>query len=326
MIRYLGGRLASAVVVLVVLSIATFALQHLVHTDPAIAVAGEGATPEQLAKVREELGLNDSLPQQYLTWAGNALHGDLGTSWNVQPGKPVRTLIAERFTTTLALAMFAILLGVLIAVVLGTTAAVFEDRWPDRAVNAFSSIGLAMPNFWFGLLLVYVFALRLHWLPAIGHVALTDDPWEWLKRTILPATALALTASAQLIRQLRASLVQVLHAEFIRSAYAKGLRPTVVLMKHGLRNAAIPVVTLLGLQLIQLLGGAVIIEVLFVIPGLGTLLLSASTTQDIPIIQGVVLVFGVLALVVNLVVDASYGFLNPRVRAPHTAEAAGTAS
>jgi peptide/nickel transport system permease protein len=213
-----------------------------------------------------------------------------------------------------------------LALIFGTTAAVYEDQWPDRLVNAITSVGMAMPNFWFGLLLIYVFSLSLHWLPPIGNVELTDDLWGWVRHTILPATALAITSSAQLTRQLRASLVSVLHSDFIRAAYAKGLGPFAILMKHALKNAAIPVVPLLGLQLIQLLGGAVIIEALFVIPGLGTLLLSATTTQDLPVIQGVVLVFGMIALLLNLIVDTSYGYLNPRVRTGDVPAGSGSSS
>jgi peptide/nickel transport system permease protein len=314
MIRVIAGRVLSAVLVLIVLSIATFLLQQLMVGDPAFVVAGENARPEEVAAVRKDLGLDRPLVSQYFSWAGDAIHADFGTSWSVRRDQPVARLISDRIQVTLSLAVLAIVLAVIIALVLGTLSALFEGRRIDRAITAFSSLGMAVPSFWFGLLMIYVLSLKWRVLPAIGYVPIESDPAEWLRHLIMPALALAMASSAQLTRQLRASLTVVMRSEYIRTAYAEGLPARWIFLKHGVRNAALPVVTLLGLQLIHLLGGAVIIESLFTLPGLGTLVITAVQNKDLPIIQGVVLVFGIVAIVVNLLVDTTYGFLNPKVR------------
>jgi peptide/nickel transport system permease protein len=310
--RLLAGRLVAAVPLLFFASVGAFLLIHLTPGDPAAIAVPEGATHQQLEEARHALGLDQPLLVQYLSWVRHAAAGNLGTSF--QNGRPVATLIAERLPVTLSLALMATAFSVPIALFLGTLAGAFEGRPVDRLVTAFSSLGLAMPSFWVGLLLAYAFAIRNRWLPATGWVPFTDDPWAWFTHLVLPAFTLAVGTSAQLTRQLRGSMADVMSTDYIRAAEAKGLGPVMILGKHGLKNAAIPVVTLLGLQLIALLGGAVIVEAVFALPGLGTLIITAVVNRDIPVIQGVVLVIAVVAVVVNLLVDLTYGWLNPRVR------------
>jgi peptide/nickel transport system permease protein len=270
------------------------------------------ATEQQLADARHQLGLDQPLLMQYLTWAGGALTGHFGNSF--LDGRPVSVLISERLPVTLSLTIFALALSIPIALVLGMLGGAFEGRPIDRVITAVSSLGMAMPSFWVGLILAYAFAIKNHWFPVVGYVPISQDPLAWATHMFLPALTLAVGSSAQLTRQLRGSMADVMNMDYMRTAQAKGLNPVLILAKHGLRNAAIPVVTLLGLQMIALLGGAVIVEAVFALPGLGTLIIYAVSNRDIPIIQGVVLVIAVIAVAVNLLVDLTYGILNPRVR------------
>lgn len=312
MLRFLTRRLLLMVPLLLIVSFMVFGLVLLVPGDPAITLAGDNATEEQIEEIREDLGLNDPVWEQYGRWAGGAIQGDLGVS--LFSGRSVAKSIGERLPVTLSLATSALVIALLIAIPAGIVAAMNRGRWIDSAATLGATVGLAMPNFFLGLVLVLIFALRLGWLPATGYVALEDSPSLWARHIALPALTLGVAAAAETTRQLRASLSDVLQQDYVRTARAKGLRQRVVIFKHGLKNAAIPVVTVLGFQVAFLLGGSVIVEQLFALPGVGGLAIRAVIDRDLPVIQGVVVFSAVLVMVVNLVVDLLYGWLNPKVR------------
>ena len=305
-------RLVAVIPLLVLVTFMAYGIILLVPGDPAITIAGENATPEQVEATRERLGLNDPFVVQYGRWVGNAVRGDLGNS--LFATRPVRQAIFERLPITLALTFSALVLAVVVAVPAGILAAMRKGTWLDRATTVSATLGVALPNFWLGLVLVLIFAIYNPWLPATGYAAFSDGVWEWAQHMILPAIALGAAACAEVTRQLRSAVIDVLHQDYVRTARAKGLRGPKVVGKHVLKNAAVPVVTVLGLQVTRLLGGAVIIEQVFAIPGLGQLAVSAVFNRDIPIILGVVVVAALVAIVVNLLVDLSYGWFNPKVR------------
>lgn len=312
MLQLVVRRLLALLPMLFLVSLIVFSLVLIIPGDPAITISGENATEAQIEATRERLGLNDPILVQYGRWAGNAIQGDLGTS--LFSSRSVSSAIAERFPVTLSLTFAAIFVAMLIAIPAGIIAATKRGTWIDRVATLGASLGVAMPNFWLGLVLVLVFALWNPWFPAIGYVGFTENPFQWARHMFLPALTLGTAAAAETTRQLRSALSDVLHQDYIRTARAKGLRGRVVVMKHALKNAAVPVVTVIGLQVSLLLGGAVIVEQIFGIPGLGQLAIRAVLERDIPMIQGVVVVTTVIVLVVNLLVDLTYGFLNPKVR------------
>lgn len=312
MLQLILRRLLALIPMLFLVSLIVFSLVLIIPGDPAITIAGENATEAQVEATRERLGLNDPVLVQYGRWAGSAIQGDLGTS--LFSSRTVSGAIAERFPVTLSLTFSAILIAMLIAIPAGIIAATRRGTWMDRTATFGASLGVAMPNFWLGLVLVLVFALWNPWFPAIGYVGFTENPYQWARHMFLPALTLGTAAAAETTRQLRSALSDVLHQDYIRTARAKGLRNRVVVMKHALKNAAVPVVTVIGLQVSLLLGGAVIVEQIFGIPGLGQLAIRAVLERDIPMIQGVVVVTTVIVLFVNLLVDLTYGYLNPKVR------------
>jgi peptide/nickel transport system permease protein len=312
LLRLLAWRLLLMVPIIVLVSFMVFGLILLVPGDPAITLAGPNATEERVEAIRENLGLNDPVLQQYGRWVGGAIQGDLGES--MFSGRSVTQSIAERLPVTLSLAAAALLIALLIAVPAGIVAATNRGRPVDSAATVGASLGLAMPSFWLGLVLVLLFSLWLGWLPATGYVPFEEDPGEWVRHLVLPALTLGAAAAAETTRQLRGSLIDVLQQDYVRTAMAKGLRQRVVIFKHGLKNAAIPVVTVLGFQVAFLLGGSVVVEQLFALPGLGGLAIRAVLNRDLPVIQGVVVFTTVIVMVVNLFVDVLYGWLNPKVR------------
>ncbi|MEV0085121.1 ABC transporter permease [Saccharopolyspora sp. NPDC050642] len=313
MLQLVVRRLAAMVPLLFLVSLIVFGLVLLVPGDPAITIAGENATQAQIEATRERLGLNDSLLEQYWRWASHAVQGDLGTSMFSNRG--VSGAIAERFPATVSLTAVAIVMALLISVPAAVAAATSRGRWLDRFATVGTSVGVAMPNFWLGLLLATALALNLRLLPATGYVPLDDDPVAWLAHLLLPGFTLGLAAAAELTRQLRSSLIDVFDQDYLRTARAKGLRTTSVIAKHALKNAATPVVTVLGMRISVLLGGTVVVEQIFGIPGLGQLAITAVLQRDLPMVQGVVVVTAVMVMLANLAVDLSYGYLNPKVRA-----------
>lgn len=312
MARLVARRLVGAVPLVLLASFSVFVLLRLAPGDPAASVAGQNSTLEQLDRLREQMGLDQPLLVQYGQWLGDAVRGDLGTS--LFSSQPVTTSVFDRLPPTLSLTVCATLLSVLVGVPLGIAAATRAGSGRDRAISMFSSIGLAIPSFWLALLLVLVFVSRLGWLPATGYVALTDDPIGWARTMVLPSIALALPAIGVLARQTRSALLDVMHADFMTAARSRGLSVRRTILRHGLKNASIPLVTLLGLQILSLLGGSVIVEQVFAIPGLGSLAISSVSTRDFTMIQGVVVLTAVVVVVVNLLVDIAYAYLNPKAR------------
>ncbi len=313
MLQLFLRRLAMTIPIVVLASFLVFGLVLLVPGDPAITLAGDNATAEQIELIRDRLGLDDPVWVQYGRWASDAIQGDLGES--LFTGRSVTKSIGERLPVSMSLAAVSVVVALMIAVPAGILAAVRRGTWMDTSATIGASLGLAMPSFWLGAVLVLIFALRLGWLPATGYVPFGDDPVGWLKHLILPALTLGTAAAAETTRQLRASLSDVLQQDYVRTARAVGTRSRVVVGKHAMKNAAMPVVTVLGFQIAFLLGGSVIVEQLFALPGLGGLAIRAVLDRDLPMIQGVVLFTTVLVVMINLAVDMLYGWLNPKVRA-----------
>jgi peptide/nickel transport system permease protein len=311
-LRLIGRRVLGMIPTVILVSMLAYGLVYLVPGDPAVALAGENPSPGQVEAIRHSLGLDRSIVSQYLHWAGNALHGQFGSS--LFNKFPVRTLISTRLPVTIALAITSVILAVFFGVLFALIAANWKGRPADRAVTTFASLGVAIPPFWLGLLLVIVFTLKVKALPSIGYTPLSDDPVGWARHIILPAITLAAGPSAEIARQVRGSLVGVLGNDYIRTARAKGIPRSVVLFKHALKNAGVPAVTVIGSQFSYLLGGAVIVEQIYGIPGMGSLAVTAVLDRDVPVIQAVILVAALAVLLVNLLVDISYGYFNPKVR------------
>ncbi|MEZ5224927.1 MAG: ABC transporter permease [Ilumatobacteraceae bacterium] len=313
MVQLFFRRLAMTVPILVLASFLVFGLVLLVPGDPAITLAGDNATEEQIQVIRDRLGLDDPIHVQYGRWASAAVQGDLGDS--LFSGRSVTKSIGERLPVTVSLAAVSVLIALMIAIPAGLLSATRRGTWLDTTATVGAPLGLAMPSFWLGAVLALIFALSLGWLPATGYVPLTENPFEWFRHLVLPGLTLGTSAAAETTRQLRASLGDVLQQDYVRTARAVGLRSRVVVLKHGMKNAAMPVVTVLGFQVAFLLGGSVIVEQLFALPGLGGLAIRAVLDRDLPVIQGVVLFTTALVVSINLLVDLMYGWLNPKVRA-----------
>jgi len=306
MTQYLIQRLILAVPVLLGVSIAVFLMMHLLPGDPALAMlAGQsGITPEDVDRVRRQLGLDQPVPVQYLNYVGRVLHGDFGES--VHSHRPVLEMIGEQAGATIQLALVAMAIAVTLGISLGIISALRQNTWVDTLSMLLALFGVSMPSFWFGLILIYIFSLRLGWLPVTG-----QGGWQ---RLILPALALGLDFSAITARLVRANLLEVLRQEYILAARSKGLRDRLVMTRHALRNAMIPVLTIIGLQFGNLLGGAVVIETVFAREGIGRLAVTGILSKDFPLVQGIVLVSAVVYVGINLLIDLSYAALDPRIR------------
>jgi peptide/nickel transport system permease protein len=284
--------------------------------DPAAVIAGNSATNEDIAKIQVQLGLDRSIPVQYGIWMVNVFQGDLGFSYYLN--KPVTELIAQRVEPTLSLAFGTVILAILIAVPLGTLAAWRMGGWLDRLLSGFSVAGFSVPVFVIGYLLIYLFAIRLEWLPVQGYKSLSGPsaagPWAWMRQLILPWMTLAMIYVALIARVTRASVSEALTEDYIRTARAKGISESAVLLRHALANAAVPIVTVVGIGIALLIGGVVVTETVYAIPGLGSLTVDAVLNRDFPVIQGLVLLFSVSYVLINLLVDLSYLVLDPRIR------------
>jgi peptide/nickel transport system permease protein len=305
-------RLVATLPVMLVVALAVFGLLHLTPGDPAVIIAGDYATSEDIARIRARLGLDQPFLSQVGIWLGRVLRGDLGTS--IFSGLPVTTLIGQRAGTTISLTALAMVISVGIGVPLGILAAWRRGSWLDRLVMMMAVSGFSMPVFWLGFLLVYVFAISFHWLPVQGYRPLGDGLWPFLRHLILPAVTLSVVYLALIARMTRASMLNVLGEDYIRTAFAKGLAPRRVLVRHALKNASLPVVTIIGIGVALLIGGAVVTESVFALPGLGRLTVDAITKRDYPVIQGVVLVVSGAYVLINLVIDMLYVVLDPRIR------------
>lgn len=305
MSRFLLGRLAATIPVLLGVWFLVFMMLHLVPGDPVkIMLADFQTSPEQVVLLRSQLHLDDPLPKQFGRFVANAVRGDLGLS--IRSKRPVRTEIAENLGATLQLAVAALLIAIVVGVILGMIAAIHQNGWLDFGPMLLALCGVSMPSFWLGLLLIFFFSLRLGWFPATG----AGD----LKHLVLPALTLGLSASAIIARLTRSSMLEVLRQEYMTTARAKGLRETRVLIRHGFKNALIPVVTIFGLQFGSLMAGTVIVETVFARPGIGRLIVTAILAKDFPMVQGIVLLIATTYVIVNLLVDISYGILDPRIR------------
>jgi peptide/nickel transport system permease protein len=312
MARFLTKRLAGAFVVLVLVSLMSFAIIWLVPGDPTAAFLDTSATPEQVERLRRELGLDQPVIVQMLDWYGRILHGDLGHS--ILLNRSVTAAILERLPVTLSLAGIALVLALLIGVLAGIVAAVNHNRWPDQVVMTAALIGLSVPDFWLGIMLILLLAVKLGLFPTGGYVPLSEDPLGWLASIFMPAMTLAVIQVGFIARMTRASMLEVLNQDFIRTADAKGLKLTEIMLRHGLPNALVPVLTVAGIVAGALLGGAVIIEQVFSIPGVGRLIIGGVLSRDYPVIQGGLLLLAVIYLAVNLAVDILYAAVDPRVR------------
>jgi ABC-type dipeptide/oligopeptide/nickel transport system permease component len=301
---FLLRRLLGAIPVVFGVTLLAFSMSHLTPGDPVRIMLGERATAEDVARLRAQLGLDEPLPIQYLTYVANAARGDLGIS--IRSGQPVAREIVARVDETAVLTGAAMALAIVLGVALGTFAAVSRSPLLEAAIMGFALLGISMPTFWSGLLFILLFAIVLDWLPVMG-----TGP----AGLVLPAVTLALPAAAVLARMTRSSLLEVLEQDFVRTARSKGIRGTMVVAKHALRNAFIPVVTIVGLQFGALMAGSVIVESVFARPGLGRFAVNAILARDFPQIQGIVLFAGLVYVVVNMVVDLLYGVLDPRIQA-----------
>lgn len=312
MLAFLGKRLLSTLPVVLVVAITVFMIVRLTPGDPAAIIGGNSATSEDLDRIRVQLGLTQPLWTQFLLWAGKVLQGDLGFSFFLN--KPVVELIAQRVEPTLSLAVGTLVLAVAIALPLGTLAAWRMGSWLDKAVMAFSVAGFSVPVFVIGYLLIYLLAMKLQWFPVQGYRRMADGLGPWARQLVLPCLTLAVTYVALLARVTRAAVSEALTEDYIRTARAKGISERAVLSHHALRNAAVPVVTVIGVSAALLLGGVVVTETVYAIPGLGQLTVDAVLNRDFPVLQGVVLFFALIYVAVNLLVDLSYLALDPRIR------------
>jgi peptide/nickel transport system permease protein len=308
---FLLRRLGAALVVLVVASIVVFLGIRALPGDPATALSGENRDPAVMAAIRHEYGLDKPIPVQYLKWVSLAVRGDFGRD---QRDLPVSRTIVQRLPTTLELAALAILVGIVIGIPAGIVAAVRQRKPADYVATSAALVGLSVPHFWLGLMMISYFAVQLHWLPASGYVPFSEHPIANLRHLVMPAIVLGTGLSAVLMRQMRSSMLNSLGADYVRTARAKGLPEWSVILKHALRNSLITVTTIVGVQLGVLISGVVITESIFVIPGFGRLTLDAINQRDYTLLQGVVLVAATGYVVVNLTVDLLYSVLNPRIR------------
>ncbi|HEX6232545.1 MAG TPA: ABC transporter permease [Jiangellaceae bacterium] len=311
MTRYVVRRLAQSAAVLVGVGILVFAVIHLVPGDPIRVALGTRFSQETYDALLERSGLDQPLITQYFTWLASALQGDLGVSFRT--GQTVTSMILERLPATISLAVAAIMVALLIAVPLGTISALRPRSVVDWFATVVSQAGISIPDFWMGIMFILIFAGTLGWLPTGGYVPLTDDPLEWARRLIMPAVTIGVVSGSIMTRFVRSSVLEAMGQEHVQAARAKGMRARDVLSWHVLRNALIPLVTVGGIQLAYLLSGVVVIEIVFRWPGLGQLALQAVQQRDYPVLQGAVLLFAVIFLVVNLFVDLLYARLDPRI-------------
>jgi peptide/nickel transport system permease protein len=310
--KYLLNRLFATIPVLIGTSLFTFLLVRLVPGDPIQIMLGPEVQGNARAEISRLYGLDRPWPVQYIEWIGNVLRGDLGTS--LRTGLAITESIGQRLPATLELTLLALLLGLLIGIPFAILAAQKRGRWLDGLLSALVLFGISMPGFWLATLLVLLFSLQLRWLPSIGYVPILENPSENLRAMILPAISLGVAFGATTMRFTRSSLLEVFSQEYVRTARAKGLAERIVVYRHALKNALIPVITVTGIQVGRLLGGTVIIEQIFALPGIGRYVFDAISMRDYPVIQGTVLFFTVVFLAINLVVDILYGIVDPRIK------------
>jgi len=309
---FLVRRIAISAVTFLLITLIVFIGVRMIPGDPARVMAGTDADEAGLQEIRAKYGLTDPIPMQYARWLGLALQGDLGES--IRTRESVVGIVALKLPITIQLACFSLLIAIGIAIPAGVFSAVRRNTGWDLLANAISLCGVSVPSFWLGIMLILFLSVRLHLLPASGYVPFFQDPVGNLQRMLMPAFVLGAALAAVLMRQTRNSMIEVMSANYIRTAYSKGLAEWVVIFRHALRNGLIPIVTILGLQMGALMGGAVVTEQIFVVPGFGRLIVEAVFTRDYPLVQGVVLITASTYVLINLLVDLSYSLLNPRIR------------
>ena len=312
MASYVLQRVLATLPVMAIVALFVFSLLYIAPGDPAAVIAGDQASPADVERIRQSLGLDRPFLVQFGSWLWHILHFDLGTS--IFTNLPVASLIAQRIEPTLSLMAITLVLTILVAVPLGVVAAWKAGSWVDRTIMAFAVFAFSLPVFVVGYILAYVFALEFEWFPVQGYTPLAEGFWPWLQNLILPAVALGSVYIALIARITRASMLEVLQQDYIRTARAKGLGQGSILFVHALKNAAVPIVTVLGIGIALLIGGAVVTESVFAIPGLGRLTIDAILRRDYPVIQGIVLMFSFLYTLVNLMVDVTYTLVDPRIR------------
>ena len=312
MLAHIARRMAATIPVMAIVALFVFSLLYIAPGDPAAVIAGDQASPEDIEKIRKGLGLDRPFLVRFGEWSWSILHADLGTS--MFTGLPVTKLIAQRLEPTLSLMLVTLILAVTIAVPMGVIAAWKAGTWIDRSLMAFAVFGFSVPVFVVGYLLAYVFALQLDWFPVQGYTPLSRGFWPWLENLVLPAVALGCVYIALIARITRASMLEVLQQDYIRTARSQRMGPGGILFVHALKNAAVPIVTVIGIGVALLIGGAVVTESVFAIPGLGRLTIDAIVRRDYPLIQGIVLLFSFVYVLVNLAVDVLYTLLDPRIR------------
>jgi peptide/nickel transport system permease protein len=312
MLSYIVRRILSTLPVMGIVALFVFSLLYIAPGDPAAVIAGDQASPADVERIRQSLGLDRPFLVQFGSWLWNIVHGDLGTS--IFTNLPVAKMIAQRIEPTFSLMAITLVLTILVAVPLGVVAAWKAGSWVDRTIMAFAVFAFSLPVFVVGYVLAYVFALQFEWLPVQGYTPLAAGLWPWLQNLILPALALGTVYIALIARITRASMLEVLQQDYVRTARAKGLGQRNILFVHALKNAAVPIVTVIGIGIALLIGGAVVTESVFAIPGLGRLTIDAILRRDYPVIQGIVLLFSFLYVLVNLMVDVTYTLVDPRIR------------
>ena len=312
MLSYILRRILSTLPVMGIVALFVFSLLYIAPGDPAAVIAGDQASPADVERIRQGLGLDRPFLVQFGSWLWHILHGDLGTS--IFTNLPVAAMIAQRIEPTFSLMAITLVLTILVAVPLGVVAAWKAGSWVDRTIMAFAVFAFSLPVFVVGYVLAYVFALQFEWLPVQGYTPLAAGLWPWLQNLILPALALGSVYIALIARITRASMLEVLQQDYVRTARAKGLGQRNILFVHALKNAAVPIVTVIGIGIALLIGGAVVTESVFAIPGLGRLTIDAILRRDYPVIQGIVLLFSFLYVLVNLMVDVTYTLVDPRIR------------
>ncbi|MCT8990350.1 ABC transporter permease [Chelativorans sp. SCAU2101] len=312
MIRMIGKRLSEVIPTLLILSVIIFVLQRLLPGDPALALAGEDADRELIEQIRQQYGLNQPLPVQYFKWSGGILYGDLGQSMRMN--RPVLDLILARLPVTLQLAVFSMIIALAVGITAGIIAAVRKQSAWDYGANLVALAGISVPNFWLGIMMILVFSVMLNWLPASGYVSPLIDPLRSLQSLLMPSIVLGTAIAGVIMRHTRSAMLQALESDYVRTARAKGLAEWVVVVRHAMRNALTPVITLGALEFGNLLGGAVLTEQIFNIPGFGKLIVDAVYNRDYAVVQGVVLVTALIYVLMSLLADIGYMLANPRLR------------
>lgn len=312
MLFYLIKRVLAVIPVMLIVAVIVFLMLRLTPGDPAAIIAGDAATSKDIALIREKLGLERSLIEQFFLWVGNMLTGDFGESFYYK--RSVASMIADRIGPTMALATFTIIIACVVAIPLGTLAAYKQGSWLDRSVMGMSVLGFSVPVFVIGYVLIYVLAVKLNWFPVQGYQPIAEGFGGFIYRLILPSSALSVIFIALIARMTRTSVLEVLNEDYVRTARAKGLSETKVMIRHALRNAAVPIVTVIGIAIAVLISGVVVTESVFVIPGLGTLTIDAIQGRDYPTVQGLIILFSFVYVFINLVIDVIYSLLDPRIR------------